>query len=121
MLTRREHGTQRAEYQRWCMTVEFQDSAQGEMHDAFQQWRLDNPNGYVLNFGKSCVLHTSQCRSHFGDTKWTVSDFEKSLTMNRKVCAATIAELQLLAAKEKCLITWCGHCTRKLRASIQPG
>ncbi len=100
------------------MTIEFHDTAENEMHDDFQQWRMDNPNGFILNYGKSCMLHTAECTRHFGDKEWSVHDFGRSLTNKTKVCATTILELRTQVDREKTPIAWCSHCTRELRLSV---
>jgi len=43
-----------------------------DAHELFQQWRRDNPNGYVANLRSlnNIMLHRSGYCLHLGDTAW---------------------------------------------------
>lgn len=90
--------------------LQFGLKASGEEHAAIQRWRLNNPDGFVLNMKSKAkgMLHSVDC-DHFGDTSWEASatgDLSKSV----KYCSADSDHLQEWAEGRGIEITYCSDC-----------
>lgn len=63
-------------------------------HDMVQEWRRENPGGFLLNYRGPghTVLHRVGCSSHLGDTDWnagrpnwgSLGNSTKLMSMNRE-------------------------------------
>lgn len=96
------------------MITGFHDRKGLRLHDMFQAWRRENPNGFFLTFGSHVVHHATKCW-HSGDTHWNGqpqygTELQRSLTKSRKVCSTTQAELLSWADTENVTYKKCSHC-----------
>jgi hypothetical protein len=99
------------------MTTEFFDQLQTDAHSLFQEWRLENPDGFFLTpKGKAnYLLHHVGC-AHIGNPFWNREDAIQSrgsahsLTASRKVCSSDPDELLLWLADEGFALGICRHC-----------
>ncbi len=75
------------------MVHEFADTDGVGSHEAFQRWRQENPNGYVINCRSESdgMLHRVPC-GHYGDTD-TGPEAWGSLTRHRKACSVSLQDL----------------------------
>jgi hypothetical protein len=67
----------------------FHDAEGPGAHEAFERWRREHPQGFVLNYGSEfdMMLHRPDC-PHF------VFREPRSLTSYKKVCAQNIEDLE---------------------------
>lgn len=93
------------------MVSEFFDGERSDAHAAFQQWREDNPVGYLINCKTSRLgrLHRTGCL-HLGNTEFQVEDGFGSLTQQRKVCSADRRSLVEWAQKHGVDLKPCNDC-----------
>ena len=95
-------------------TVEFQGGPETDAHERFQSWRRMHPTGYWLNFKtkQKALIHGAQDCHHPGDAYWMPCEENgwECLTITRKVCADTKAELMALAKKEGVQVKACDDC-----------
>jgi hypothetical protein len=70
------------------------------MHQELQRWRTENSSGYIINVKSStnAMLHTSECRIHFGDVNITEERY--NLGNKTKICSNDKSELIEWAKKE---------------------
>ena len=95
------------------MVAEFLDALPGDSHWAFQDWRLDQPDGFYLTqkSREHYRLHHVGCH-HIGGPFWdgvahgTVS----SVTANQKICSPEPTELFAWLANGSFSHSICRHC-----------
>ncbi len=99
------------------MIQEFLDSHERILHDEFQQWRTDNPDGFCLNFKTKsrANLHVSTGCMHLGGWVVSLQDYvdrgiPQSLTKKRKVCSPDLDALIAWAETNSVDIVPCRHC-----------
>lgn len=108
------------------MTSIFSDELQAEAHSLFQDWRVENPDGFFLaQKGKaSYLLHHVGCH-HIGSPFWdgtprwdatqssgsvAGSRGSHSLTSSQKVCASDPNELLIWLVGQGSAYSICRHC-----------
>jgi hypothetical protein len=98
------------------MISTFSDKSQPEAHSLFQDWRLENPDGFFLTQkGKqSYSLHHVGCH-HIGSPFWdgTVAESRGSLhssTASQKICSSNPNELLSWLANRGAAHSTCRHC-----------
>lgn len=85
-------------------------SASDSEHAAIQQWRLNNPDGFILNMKSKTkgMLHGVDC-DHFGDTSWEASA-AGDLSKNVKYCSTDPDYLQAWAEENGIEVAYCSDC-----------
>jgi len=98
------------------MITEFSDNLQENAHSLFQDWRLENPEGFFITPKKkdSYLLHHVGCH-HIGSPFWdgTVEESrgsQHSITSSKKTCSTDPNELLKWLADRKLSHTTCNHC-----------
>lgn len=95
------------------MVTEFSDELQADAHSLFQDWRLENPEGFFLSQkGKgSYLLHHVGCH-HVGNVFWDSADtkHQSSLTASRKICSSNPDELLVWVEDGSFTHGICRHC-----------
>lgn len=99
------------------MISEFADNLHADAHDLFQEWRLENPEGFfVKQKGKgNYLLHHVGC-AHIGNPFWGKEDTiqsrgrSQSLTTSRKICSSDPNELLVWLAEGNFAHEICHHC-----------
>lgn len=98
------------------MITEFADNLQEDAHSLFQNWRLENPNGFFITPKRkdSYLLHHVGCH-HIGSPFWdgTVEESrgsQHSITSSKKTCSTNPNELLKWLADRKHSHTTCNHC-----------
>ncbi|MDR4509381.1 MAG: HNH endonuclease [Candidatus Brocadiaceae bacterium] len=99
------------------MISEFADNLHADAHDMFQEWRLENPEGFFIKQkGKGMyLLHHVGC-AHIGNPFWGTEDTiqsrerSQSLTTSRKICSSDPKELLAWLVKENFAHEICHHC-----------
>jgi len=84
--------------------------ASASEHDAIQKWRLNNPDGFILNMKakRKGMLHEVDC-PHFGDTTWEASE-EGNLSNNPKYCSTEPERLLDWAKEQGFDVVLCSDC-----------
>ncbi|MCO5098748.1 MAG: hypothetical protein M9884_14930, partial [Rhodocyclaceae bacterium] len=79
-------------------------------HIAIQQWRLNNPDGFMLNMKSKSkgMLHHVDC-PHFGDTTWESSE-AGNLSRHLKYCNSDSNFLQDWAEAHGIDVVFCSDC-----------
>ena len=94
------------------MVKEFFDVIPNDAHEDFQQWRQDNPAGFIINCraNKNYMLHCVNCTHHLGDTDWPAGE-SGSLTKKLKACSDDKKELAKWAREHGIMtLETCSHC-----------
>ncbi len=98
------------------MIVEFSDALQENAFELFQDWRIENPNGFFITPKKkdSYLLHHVGCH-HIGSPLWdgTVNDSrgtKHSTTSSKKTCSTDPNELLDWLADRALSYSTCNHC-----------
>lgn len=89
---------------------EFGIAPSPEEHAAIQSWRLNNPDGFIINMKTKSkgMLHSVDC-PHFGGTTWEVSG-EGDLSSSRKYCSVDADFLQNWAEERDINLAYCSDC-----------
>lgn len=90
--------------------VTFGVAASASEHGAIQKWRLNNPDGFILNMQskQKGMLHGVDC-PHFGDATWEASE-EGDLSNSIKYCSTHPDHLQDWAKGQGIHVTFCSDC-----------
>lgn len=98
------------------MILEFFDNLQDNAFELFQDWRIENPNGFFITPKKkdSYVLHHVGCH-HIGSPLWdgSVDDSrgtQHSTTSSKKTCSTDPNELLNWLADRNLSYSACNHC-----------
>ena len=91
--------------------VTFGAVASASEHDAIQRWRLNNPDGFILNMKSKNkgMLHGVDC-PHFGDDTWVASEREGDLSNTLKYCSTNPDFLQDWAEEQGIHVAFCSDC-----------